>query len=248
MITVAMTATRRPEILQRTLDSFWDNAFMHSAQKFKIRINIDPVGHDISSYEVLDVVRKYPWIDIEYNMPVKPSFPLAFVWAMDHDDSAMTFMLEEDWELLRPLDIDAMCAILDAIPSLALLRLPIFKSANDSMKNWSTLYPWNGLYFECPHEHRRGLGFCGHPSMIKTRFLVDTVPLVDPLRNPEKQYHYGSRTDLLNLVLQWKYGVWGHPNDGPYIKDIGREWMVANGFSKGEDKAHFTQWRKIQNN
>ena len=70
------------------------------------------------------------------------------------------------------------------------------------MKNWDKHFPWNGYrgYFECPDELRQGVGFCGHPSLIKMEYVKNCAPHIIPEVNPEKQFH-GGNGELLDEVV-----------------------------------------------
>ena len=243
MIAITMTATRRPELLERTLGSFKQHVWS-PLHDWKLILNIDPVGHKIPSIHVLDAAREY-FDDITCLMPRQPSFPKAFIWTWTYSYMAeYVFHIEEDWEFLRPIELDEMIGILNDTKDLALLRLPMFRSSEAHMKNWSHFYPFNGQYFECPADKRIELGFCGHPTLLRGEFVRRTTPLLLSDRNPEKQFHRGHPL-LMEEIPKWRYGVFGKPNQGPAIRDIGREWMVEHGWAKEGNKAHFTQWTKV---
>ena len=135
--------------------------------------------------------------------------------------------------------------MLSSHPDLALLRLPQFRSTETEMKNWDRVYPWNGAYFECPEEMKQAVGFCGHPSLIKGDYVKLCREHLLTDRNPEKQFH-GGNDKLVDEALRWKYGVYGQPNQSNYIRDLGREWAVNNGWKKKGNKAHFVEWEKIK--
>ena len=152
-------------------------------------------------------------------------------------------MLEDDWQLIKNIDIEKIQNILNSEPNLALLRLPMFQSTESQMKNWNKFFPWNGQYFECPEDQRGSVGFCGHPSFIKMKFIKNCLPLIDDTLNPEKQFHRrGSK--LLDEVIEWCYGVYADQNSSPTIKDIGRPWINENGWQKSGNRAHFTEWEQ----
>lgn len=244
LIDITITATRRPEILFQTLHSFYDKCFRGIAKECRVIINVDPVGHNIPSINVLNVVSSFfPRYCIR--MPLDPSFPKAFIWTWTNADAPWIFHLEEDWELLQDLDMLDMIETMNRFPQLALLRLPYNPSGEVSQKNWSHFYPWNGHYYECPHERRVELGFCGHPSLVRGSFVRGAVPYIHPDRNPEKQFHHGD-DDLIMHVARHTYGNWGKPGHGPYVRDIGRQWMIQHGYAKKGNKAHFTEWEKIK--
>ena len=66
MIDVTIPAVRRPEILRKTLDSFFKNLF--KATPCHAIINVDPVGLEIDSMRVVDVCREY-FDEVVFNLP-----------------------------------------------------------------------------------------------------------------------------------------------------------------------------------
>lgn len=244
MIDITITATRRAEILSRTLASFKKNLFQGAPALALAIINIDPVGPDPIPGLARAAARKF-FPAVLARAPRQASFPKAFKWVWSQTTSDFVFHLEDDWELLRPIDLDRMIEVMDHNPDLAILRLPWKRTDADSMKNWKYFFPWNGEFFECPEHLKREIGFCGHPSLIRGEFVRNAARLLDDTKNPEKQFHHGAEA-LLREVDKWRYGVFAEPNEPPAIRDIGREWMIENGWQKAGNKAHFTSWeRKI---
>lgn len=240
---ITMTATRRPEILFRTLHSFYENCFRPVAKDCRVIINIDPVGHSMPSHEMINIISSFfPRYII--GMPLEASFPKAFIWCWKNSTAHWVFNLEDDWELLQKVDLQQMIQTMMIFPQLALLRLPYNRSEEKTQKNWSHFYPWNGHFYSLPEGKKLELGFCGHPSLIRGSFVQRAWPWLDPTCNPEKQFHHG-HPHLMEHVLNHEYGNWGRPGDGPYVRDIGRDWMIQNGHAKKGNKAHFTQWEKV---
>lgn len=242
LIDITITATRRPEILRKTLDTFVQYCFKPIIDQCRVIINIDPIGDNVPSCNVSDLVEMY-FDRFIVGMPWDASFPRAFIWCWRQASAPWVFHLEEDWELLQSVDIMDMIRVMEAKPNLAVLRLPYRKSNENNQKNWTTFYPWNGTYFECPAGREKELGFCGHPSLIRGDFVRRTTPFMNPELNPEKQFH-GNHPIIMDIVKSYKYGTWGKPNDGAYIKDIGRDWMMLNGWVKKGAKAFFTNWER----
>lgn len=238
-----MTAVRRPEILKRTLHTFFMRCFAPVINKCRLIINVDPVGDDIASHELNKIVSAY-FKHYIIGMPMEASFPKAFKWTWDWATAPWVFHLEDDWELLTGVDIMFMIELMEKFPNLASLRLPFFPSTERTMKNWNLFFPWNGHFFECPVNLRQTAGFAGHPSLLRGDFVRNCAPLINVNLNPEKQFH-GDNDRLVNEVLQWKYGVFGLPNHPKVIKDIGGEWRNANKFQKKGPKAFFKEWEKI---
>lgn len=235
-----MTATRRPEILKQTLHSFFRNCFAPIIDRCRLIINVDPVGEDIPSWKLASIIEGY-FKRYIIGMPLEASFPRAFQWCWQQSTAQFVFHLEDDWELLRPVDITEMIDMMIDYPKLASLRLPFFRSTEDSMKNWNLHFPWNGDYFACPTDARKNAGFAGHPSLLRGEFVQKCTPLLDITSNPEKQFHSGP---LVEEVLKWEYGVWGQPNQEKIIEDIGTPWKAKNGIHKAGNKAFFVNWEK----
>lgn len=239
---IVMTATIRPEVLDKTLESFMRNMF--SSANCRLIINIDPVGRkDVTQDDVLDVARKY-FSSIFFNTPDVANFPAAFKWAWSMAGTEYVFHLEDDWDLGRPIDLQDMVAIFGRHENLAILRLPYTRSTEDNIKTWNRFFPWNGDYYACPNGERASLGMCGHPSLIRGKFIKRTWPFIDILKNPEKQFHHGS-PGLIAEVLNWQYGIYAKPGEPPAIRDIGRRWLNANGLRKRGSKAFFTEWEEV---
>ena len=242
MLDITITATKRHEILRRTLESFKKNLFKGS--DIRIIINIDPVGPDEDHFNCIDTCLKvFPLREIKYRAPEKANFSDGFKWVWNEARSDFVFHLEDDWELLREIDLNDMIDMLNRHANLALVRLPQFKSTEKTMKNWNLFYPFNGEYFECPYNLIMTAGFCGHPSLIRREFIQNIVPHIDITKNPEKQFHRGP-LEIMKEIPKWDYGVYSQPNMPPAIKDIGRRWSVETGWQKKGPKAWFMEWEK----
>ena len=239
-IDVTITACCRDDILYSTLHSFCHN-FLGWADA-RCVINIDPLGYSTPD-QVLDVCNEF-FNDVVYRVAEQPNFARAFKWCWDHAEADYVFHLEDDWLMLRDVDINVIFNLLEKYENLALLRLPAFVSGETQMKNWNKFFPYNGEFYECPAEMRTGLGFCGHPSLIKMRFVDRVRCHLRSDYNPEKIFH-ARGGEIHNEILRWRYGVYGKPGWRPVIRDIGRRWMIENNYRKSGSKAFFLKWEKV---
>lgn len=247
-IDITMTAAMRLEVFKKTLDSFFRfmfDKYLDAGNKLNLVLNIDPVGNDLIGQDLSNCIRGR-FNKILVNIADEPSFPRAFkrVWSNVSPTSDYAFHLEDDWELVREIDLMSLIHILQEEDDLALLRLAAFPAGEAAMKNWNKFFPYNGKYYECPEEMRTSVGFCGHPSLIKTEFVRTIAPFLDDSRNPEKQFHSRGCTKIMEEIVDWRYGVYSIPDSSPLIRDLGRRWMVENGFVKQGAKAHFVNWEK----
>jgi hypothetical protein len=242
MLDVGITATLRPTILQATLESFRDNLFKDAP--LRIILNVDPVGEDINPAKVVELAGRY-CDKIEYRIAPAPHFPTAFKWVWSHFQSEFVFSLEDDWQLLYPMDLSDMLQTMWDIPKLAVLRLSAFPAGQDRLKCWNKFFPWSSDgFFECPEDIRHRVGFCGHPSLMRSEWALRIWEYLDWDRNPEKQIQLcrvGSR--MFWELTGWRYGVWATQGSPSAIKDLGREWIAKTGWEKGGgNKAWFTHW------
>jgi hypothetical protein len=117
------TATVRPEIIDQTYKSFFDN-LIGLQGPHTLYINIDPVPtKDIAS--VLEVCNKY-FQTVISNAPSIPSFPAAVKWCLSQPKGTEFFYLEDDWILNKPININDMRALFsDSISVINLRAYPI---------------------------------------------------------------------------------------------------------------------------
>lgn len=240
MIDITITATIRPEILQRTLKSFWENMF-EGKPDVRIIINIDNIGtRGFTQFDCLSVVSQFT-SNYKTNMPLSPSFPKAFKWCWEQVNADWVFHLEDDWALNRPVVLDEMIAKMEEDEGLVDLRLSMFRSTNENCKNWNLFYPWDeeGGYFRCPDEYKSVGAFAGHPSLLRGDWVRKAVGCLNDRDNPEKLLSHTPE-----LVDGYKFGVWIGQNQLPLIQDIGRDWRKKEGIGKQGKAAVFTKWEK----
>jgi len=240
MVTFLTPATLRPEIIRRTFKSFSENMLCGYKRKRAV-LNIDLIGEDVPWSKALWAAAA-GFRHTEIKIGKKPNFARAFKWLWEQTKTKYTFWLEDDWELLTKIDLAEMVAVMDKHPQLATLRLPYTPTAADHYKSWSHIFPWTGDYFKCPDEDRNAIGYCGHPSLYRTSFMKEVLPLVKTNMCPEKQIK-GRLPKMREILNRWDLGVFSKPNQPPVIRDIGREWRDSRGLNK-DSTIYFTSWQK----
>ena len=242
-IDITITATRRPEILERTLKSFTENLFFqeYSPEDFQVYINIDPVGLNVPSENVAQIAMRF-FPNVKFRMAKVAHFPTAFLWCWGKTTSPYVFHLEEDWECIRPVSLVRMVDLMSEDNKLAHLRLSCWKSET-RLKNWNKFLDFNGKYFEVPEDIKGTIGFCGHPSLNRGWFVRRAIEHMDPERNPEKEIKWRNKP-LWEHLEDKRFGCFQGMNAAPTILEIGRRWMIENGFRKKGNKEHFVVWEK----
>lgn len=246
-IDITCTATLRPELLRTTLESHIEHLFKDYRKFMRLIINIDCVGSEDyrdKVTQIMDVIDSCRFGAIKVNVAPDPHFGKAFVWCMENVESEFFFHLEEDWRMSMELDFNEMIKLFYEDPTLAHLRLSMFRSEALTCKNWNKFLEWNGEYFEVKPEERGAIGWAGHPSLNRTSFMKAVLPAIDPYTNPEKQIKHKIHPRITRTIEQFKFGSFHPQNSSPAVEDIGRQWMIEHGFAKAGNKAWFVNWTK----
>lgn len=241
-IDITMTATIRPSILKKTLESFYKNMFYKDFERFRLIINIDPVGDKVKPKEVIRVCRKYfSKSQILVTIPKYPSFPQAVLNVWNQVEANWIFHLEDDWILNKKIDIDDMISILKDYNDLACLRLYKFKTPKGKKPTFfksQYIYNKRGFYIAVDKKRQFGL----NPVLIRGKFFREALPLMVNTKNPEKQFRY-SNEKMRNILMKWSYGIYGSPGNRVLVSDIGRTWLKNNEYKK-PTKGQFLKWEK----
>jgi hypothetical protein len=123
-----ITTCLRPDILRRTLESFRANLLGVEWEKCTCYINVDPAG-PMPENGIADPahIAAHFFDHIVPNWPVVPSFPAAVAWCFSQPTAHLCFHLEDDFELLEPIDIEQVKQVMDTEGSAVVnLRLHPF--------------------------------------------------------------------------------------------------------------------------
>ena len=249
---IAIVATLRPELLERTIKSFVENLWGKDWLTYlgNVYVNVDKDGAEekdapILCHTVERFLRKYFGDIVVINFK-EAHFPTAWLWGIQQTTADYVFHLEEDWLLNYPHDFGEMLSMFYKYPSLKHLRFNYFKSGDVSTKLWQKYFAhWNGNFFEIGDEAVVPVGWCGHPSLNDGKWLRALAKDINPAKNPEKQFHY--HPDFVNKwVIGNQFGIFQPRNADRAITDIGRQWMAEHGYRKtgGINVEWFTHWEK----
>lgn len=240
-IDITTTATLRPELLDETLRSFKEHLF-HDWAGYRLIINVDKIGDDVPADAVLAVARKH-FSNVVHRVSDRPNFAVAQRWCWSQVASDYFFNLEDDWQMQYPLDLIDMVRLMEKYPSLALLRLNKFEAREATCRQWNRHIPWNGEFFELPHEHKSKLGYSGNPSLIRTFFVA---PILDTIRDnwcPEKTLK-GYTPFMKRYLEAWRFGIYAPQNSQRSVLDIGRTWRSKHRWYKHRGYS-FTTWQPL---
>jgi len=222
-IDITTSATVRPDILERTFSSFREN-LLNDNHEYRLVINIDPIGElDKTPDDVLAVARKH-FSNVIHRIPESPCFTDAVMWCWGQAESDLIFHLEDDWEMVRAIDLDQLLATISELPkydSFLLCRRKM-KGSNDSTNRVQTV-------------SRLSL----NPNFIRKRFVHKAITLMSVSKNPEKQLRKVD-PECGPFIKSTHHVRYTEQGSGIIVRDIGREWIEKMRYAKNTG---FLQWK-----
>lgn len=208
-IDITMTAVLRPKILNETLRRIVSHV-VDDPDRFRLIINIDPVGEKVKPKQVIRVARKY-FKNILYNVPSEPSFPKAVKWVWKNSSAPFIFHWEDDMDILRRINVKDMIKILNEHKILSSLRLYTKATPRKkSFKTFSCMWKYNEKGFYIGKDWRSQFGL--NPILIKKAFIDEAVERMVDNVNPEKQFR-NTQKYMVPLIKKWRYGLYTKPGD-----------------------------------
>jgi len=222
-IDITTSATVRPGILQRTLSSFRDN-ILNDNHVYRLIINVDPAGEKgKTANDVLEVAKSH-FDHVVSRTPESPCFAGAVIWCWSQVESDIVFHLEDDWVMLRPIDLDKMLRTIAEFNHFDSFRL-----SKQNQKSGKRVKPFDHISL--------------NPVFIRKRFIKKAIRHMSTGKNPEKQLRIAD-SECGKFIKKTLHGVYVEQGLGAVVQDIGRKWMVKHGvYAK---PTGFLQWEKRQ--
>lgn len=159
-VSFTITATNRPDILNRTLHSFSVNLEDFDMKKSSYIINIDPLPNKDLIEENIKIADKYFGSGV-YRVPDKPNFTAAVNWLWTTAETDFVFHLEDDWVLKQPT---RLVKLIKSIEEKREIKQCIFRAYK---------YDYNKMALS--------------PSVIKKELYKNIAGKLDESLNPEIQ-------------------------------------------------------------
>jgi hypothetical protein len=217
------TATLRPEVHAKCFESFARNLIGLDVKQCILRINFDPLPIDRGAGHVAETVyhAKSVFKDVDYNCPSVPNYSMAYNWVWLRAKGTFIFNLEDDWELVEPLEI---------------------RRLYEPFENVHTLY--QAIIRAYPYEYPACVT---SPGLYHERFYKALAGKLRYDTNPETQVHH--RADLIKckfrkMRLEPDHYIVAVPKQPEKIivRDIGRDWLLQQGYGMPSRKRDFTAW------
>ena len=207
-IDITMTAVLRPSILSETLHTIRNHVCKGEEDRFRLIINIDPIGEDINPLKMVKIAEKN-FKHVIFNIAKTPSFPRAVKWVWYQSTAPYVLHWEDDVDILHSIDIDDMIGILKRHDDISSLRL--YKAITPKSKTFHTFscrWKYNNEGFYVASDWRRQFGL--NPILIKRDFVKDAILRMVDNTNPEKQFRE-SQKYMRSLIKKWKYALYTKP-------------------------------------
>lgn len=222
-IGLSLVAGRRPDLLQRTLESFQTALFDHVDLAW-VRVNLDPIFGTPEDGEAVVRLLADHFTDVELRQPERPGFCAAVKWLWGGVPDGPFFHLEDDWLAAEPIDMNRVSRSLRRRTTAVCLRSKYH--GTPLHKNYSEFW---GLMAWRDAPLRRYPIFNTSPSFFDGAFARGAAALMDPELDPEKQMHPSQRLPILRYLLKYRCRYYFSETRGPVIIDIGRDWRAERG-------------------
>lgn len=250
-IDITITAVIRPEILEKTLESFFRNVFTQT-HNYRAVINIDPLGDTSSTLnDMRDVIAKY-FTNSHSHASFAPNFPKAVKWVWSHSRTDLVFHLEDMWLSKVPINFEDLVDVMTRYEKLASINL--YKNILAEGSPPPEFYP----HYDKIEDRRKFLRIDRpllSPGLYRGKFVRRVAELMSENDNPELQI-WGDKdspqdglasSGLKSYLREWDYslytGHWWFPFwicRQPAVSMLqGRIWKKKHGFVK---KNHFAPW------
>jgi len=240
-IDITMTSTLRPDIFVETIHGIQKNIIgnKNNNDRYRLILNIDPIGEQILPKTMIKIAKKH-FGNVVYNISKTPSFCNAVKWVWSQATADYIFHIEDDWRFLQNVDVDDMIKILKKHKKLSSLRLYKYHTPRTKrMKTFGCIWDYNKDGFYMARDWTKQFGL--NPILIKKEFIDMALPKMVDHVNPEKQFR-SSQKYMINVIKQWKYGLYCKPGDKRWVDDNGRRWLRNQKLKK--NKGTFITWVK----
>lgn len=233
MIDIAMTATIRPDIVEKTLFSIRKN--LQYSGELNLVVDIAPIGDD--KYTQQDVLKAIHWFFPKAKTRVlQDSLQAeALTWTWRNCSSEFILQWEDDWALTQFVDLDLL---ISKFPPL--VGSIVFDRAEKLAKH----YPgYKGQYFPIDSTFMTrvvGKSLGGPPALMRRAYVEDVLRIVDNRTCLDLL----SRTEPAKALLR-KWGVYcylGEDGAGGLVRDLGKAWRAERNIIMKKDTERGVTW------
>lgn len=226
---VGLVASRRPDLIEKTLASFSKNLFCN----FNVNAffaNVDPIfGDQIEHSETVSCIRQY-FPNALIREPHTPSFGGAVKWVWSQFRPGLALHLEDDWELIQRITPE------DVLPKFQPGYSAVSLCGNHPKWYKRRPYLWVGrrrpglLSFSTMKIPAMGTS----PKFIDGELATRLSQIMDPNLDPEKQMLPWINPEFSKIIADNKCGFLDKAGTHQYgvMIELGRAWRDAREIKK----------------
>ena len=240
-IDVTLVAGRRPELLERTLDSFARYVFP-DFQISRVFANIDPFMGDAEDGEECSriILKHFPHADI--SAPREAGFGLAVKNLWLKISAPYALHLEDDWIVLQRITPERVFPLFRNRVGMAAMFQPYDlryrKHRRGGFKIREKRIPYTPVKRTVP-------SFTLSPCFVERNFAHEYAELLNPDLDPEGQ-NFKRNPELFKHCMRHRNAFIKGEDDPIVVMDIGRSYRAERGVVKRELKHGSCIW--IQQN
>jgi hypothetical protein len=223
-IDISMTALFRGKILEQTLSSFCENLFFDEHFSYRLIVNVDPIGK-YTIENIKDIISKYFGNNYIINTPSEANLARAVKWSMSNTESKYIFHLEDDWKLLKKVQISHMIYLMATNEKLHFLRFPWGNSERFVNRQWFGFEPVTKFNIAC-------CLYRGEIVRNMANQLVET-------KSPEKQLERFAADAQFCIGRYFEANSHGH-----VTMDLGRKWKARKELPQNVEVSYFENKEK----
>lgn len=222
-IDIAMTATLRASVIEKTLKSIYANMLVNEDINLRLVMNLDLIGC-CKSWEVQDVVHQIMSSSVIYQAEI-PDHVNAFRTVLSNSSSPYVLFWEDDYELCQPFLLPILIEKMQSDRSIGMIYL------DRKDKSVLTHIPYKSCFTKLDdgvfYERTTGKSMGGPPALMSQKYIQSILPLIKG--EPDILSVYS--TKVQTVLKRWKHLTYVD-NGGNFVQDIGRGWMKEQGIRR----------------
>jgi len=227
-LNICLVASRRPELLDHTLNSFKRSVFGR-ARIGTVRANVDPIfGSDDEQQACVQIILRH-FQNADIREPESANFGGAVRWLWNDLPNGLMLHLEDDWICKAKVELGRVRNFMQGNTSAVSLLSQTHGPRGSS--DFSLLRRKNRL-FGLAKLRKRAPCFSTSPGFFEGEFARVCSKLMDPTLDPERQMRPPYNMPLWHYLRAHQCRFYKTDEGLPIIEDIGREWQRLNGVTK----------------
>lgn len=225
---VAMIAALRPKVIRKTLETFKKNIRYSGSFRVVAAIAPPPIGDaGVSQKDVKKLIESFYPLKAQTKGTKSHSDCQSWIWK--NCDSDFFLQWEDDWELLKPLDLDLMVETMRRRRDFAYINFDRKEKSLLTHRPYVERHLFNkleqGLFFRV-----RGKSLGGPPAIVRASYAAKAAEFIKSNEAPDRT---SGTKEVQKFLRGYVIGHYiGQDGEGAIVQDIGTVWRQAKGLRK----------------